>query len=324
MIRLPEIIFLSVALSCLSARAQESRPATQRATDFRFDLPDIPLSPEDRRVSATPPVPVDNNSAFRFGVTPYVGYIDYHNSTVKKQAYTSGVYGFAGLGPEHLVEGEADYINREDRYIPDLRQWDYTLVYSNFSIPGWKFRLGGHYIDNNDPPSDGAWVTITGAHYYVPGKWDAGLDAYYSRYDSFIPQLDVYQLSPHLALEFLRSGDHHFRNDLRVHWIDLGEDVGVGRQQLLSVEDRIAFVWRQWTFGASGWTGQQTFAVRNDGFTVYNLAEKHRGGFGLDVSYALNNHVALTLRANREFFSEPAVSGDSWSTGISALLSVSY
>ncbi len=309
-------------LVCLSARAQQSRPITQTAAEPPFDLPDIPLRPETRPAVEAPPV-VGSARLFRFGVTPYFAHLDYHNSSVKQQANAGGVYGYASYGTEHLLEAEADYINRSDRFVPDLHQWDYTLVYSNFSIPGWKFRIGGHYIDTNDEPSDGAYTVIAGAQYYVTGKWDAGLDAYYSRYNGFDPKMDVYQLSPHLGLEFLRSGEHHFRNDLKVHWIDLGEDVGVGRH-LFSVDDRLAFMWKQWTFGASGWIGRQTFAVRSDGFSVYNLAERHKGGCGLDIGYGLGDHASVTVRATREFFVEPGVRGESWSTSIIAMLSISF
>ncbi|MGA2497097.1 MAG: hypothetical protein ABSH20_05120 [Tepidisphaeraceae bacterium] len=327
MARVPDEIvamLLPLLLACLSARAQQSRPATQAAADSSLDLPDMPLLLEDWRVAGAPPPVAGSQRLFRFGAMPYFDYIDYHNSSVKKQAYASGVYGFAGLGPNHLVEGEVDYINRADGDFPDLHQWDYTLVYSNFSIPNWKFRVGGHYIDTSDAPSRGGKVAIAGAEYYVAGKWDAGLDAYYSRYNDFNPRMEVYQFSPHLGFEFLRGGDHHFRNDLKVHWIDLGEDVGVGGRRLFSVDDRLAFMWKQWTFGASGWIGRQTFAVRNDGFSVYNLAEEHKGGCGLDAGYALGEHAAMTVRATREFFSEPGVRGDSWSTSIIAILSVSF
>ena len=316
-------MLLPLLLAGLTAQAQQSRPVTQAAAESPFELPDIPLLPATQPVAEAPPV-AGNERLFHFGVTPYYAHVDYHNSTVKQQANAGGVYGFASYGTEHLLEAEADYINRSDRFIPDLHQWDYTLVYSNYSIPRWRFRVGGHTIDTSDEPSDGEYSVIAGAQYYVAGKWDAGLDAYYSRYNNFFPQLDIYQFSPHLGLEFLRSGDHYFRNDLKVHWIDLGNDTLVGRQNLFSVEDRLAFIWKQWTFGASGWIGRQTFAVRSEGFSVYNLAERHKGGCGLDVGYALGDHASMTVRVNREFFTEPGVPGECWSTNIVAILSVSF
>jgi hypothetical protein len=321
--RLPEILLL-LLLAGLSANAQQSRPATGPAVVGPFELPDIPLLPEDRGIPRSPEPPAPGAGLFHFDLTPYGGYIDYHHSSVKKQAFVSGVYGSVGYGSAHLLEGEVDYINRANRFISDLHQWDCTLIYSNFSIPHWKFRAGAHHIESTDEPSDGAWVAIAGAEYHFAGAWDAGVDAYCSWYENFNPRLTVFQCVPHLGLEVLKSPDRHLRNDLRLYWIDIGDDVGVGRQQMFSVEDRLAFTWRQWTLGACGWIGQQTFAVRNDGFSVFNLAEKHKGGCGMDVSYVMGEHAAMTVRVNREFFSEPAVSEGCWSTGIIALFSVSF
>ncbi len=53
-----------------------------------------------------------------------------------------------------------------------------------------------------------------------------------------------------------------------------------------------------------GWTGEQTFAVRNDGYIVFSLAELHTGGYGVELNRTFNESAFLTLRFNDEKFSD--------------------
>lgn len=216
-------------------------------------------------------------------------YVRYHDGSIKHKGYLSGFYSYVSYGLNHLVEGGVDYAKldfRNSSFI--LKQWDTTLVYSNFSIANWKFRGGAHYINGNDSPTNDSWIGIVGADYYVFGKGDVGLDFYYSDYKNYTPQLAVYQLTPHWGYDILKSTKATLHSDMKLHFIGLKEDVGIAnnKKKFASVEEKLSLYSGPWTFAAFGWIGEQTFAVRNDGFVVYNLAELHTGGFGGQVKYA--------------------------------------
>lgn len=257
---------------------------------------------------AAEPVPVvaatDLPRDLSLSLVPYAGYADYQHSATKRHATLGGLYGSLGYTTAHLVEAEVDYMDIAREGINALNQWDTTLVYSNFSLANWKLRLGGHYIATNDRPTDSAWVVFAGADYYVPYAWDLGLDAYSTQYPNYTPSLEVLELTPHWGVTMLKGSDYSVRNELKGYWIHLANRIPGDRTNYFSAEDKVSYYCGAWTLATFGWVGQQVFAVRGDGFTVYNLAETHRGGYGLEASYAFTKSLSVTLRASQEFFRE--------------------
>ena len=152
-------------------------------------------------------------------VITYGGYIDYGSRAVKRNDRFAGAYAYLGLGMKHSVEAEVDYTRITYRSGFDLEQWDYTLIYSNYSIPNWRIRLGGHYTRDDADFTDDSYTTISGLHYYVINKLDAGLDFYYSRYSDYDPDLSVYQFSPHIGGNFWQNQHLTLRGDLTGHYI---------------------------------------------------------------------------------------------------------
>jgi len=257
-------------------------------------------------------------------VITYGGYIDYGSRAVKRNDRFAGAYAYLGLGMKHSVEAEVDYTRITYRSGFDLEQWDYTLIYSNYSIPNWRIRLGGHYTRDDADFTDDSYTTISGLHYYVINKLDAGLDFYYSRYSDYDPDLSVYQFSPHIGGNFWQNQHLTLRGDLTGHYIYLDEKVGLGERAFHSVEARLSLIGRRWSCGVFGWRGEQALAVRNDGLTVYNLPERHTSGYGGDVKLRLTDHVALTFRTARENFEDFWYRRETHSTKAMVLLGISF
>ena len=253
----------------------------------------------------------------------YGAYLDYHNTAAEDHAYSAGLYTSLGYGLEHVVEAEADYLHKDYRGYPLLHQWDTTLTYANYSLPHLKLRAGGHYVTGEDAFTDQGWVVFGGAEYYAASRWAVGVDGYFTKYPNSQDPLEVAQLTPHVGVT-LGRGDHHaWNNDLRGYWIHLSRDFDA-QHDFFSLEDRLSLTWRRWTFAAFGWAGQQMFAVRNDGFALYNVAEKHEAGYGAEVRYALTDHWAFTLRASREQFHEFGLTASASSDLYLAMLGVRF
>ena len=66
------------------------------------------------------------------------------------------------------------------------------------------------------------------------------------------------------------------------------------------------------------------FAVRNDGFALYNLGENHKGGYGAEIRYAASDHLAFTLRASREHFRDLAATPNATSDLYLAAISLNF
>ena len=261
---------------------------------------------------------------FSLAVISYAGYINYGSRAVKRNDRFAGAYAYLGLGLAHSIEAEVDYTRTTYRSDFDLEQWDYTFVYTNNSISNWRIRLGGHYITDDAGFTDDSYTTITGLHYCVDDLWDAGLDFYYSRHSDYDPDLSVYQISPHIGGRLWENEHFTLRGDLTGHYIYLDEKVGLGERGFHSLEARLSLIGHRWSCGIFGWRGEQAFAVRNDGLTVYNLPELHTSGYGGDVRLRLTDHVALTLRAARENFEDFWYRRDTHSTKAMVLVGISF
>ena len=248
---------------------------------------------------------------FRMGETParldatlYGGWIDYQGTQVKDTARLLGVATWLGLGKSHAVETSFDYIEIDRVGLTRFKQFDVNAAYNNFSLANWRLRAGAHVLANGDPSTDGAWSAFAGAEWFGSPRWGAGLDANFARYEDFGTGLEATQLAPKLGLVLATGADWTLRADTRGYWIHLSEDVGFGRRNFFSAEERLSLLWDRWTFTAFGWAGRQVFAARGDGATIFNLPEKHTAGFGAEVKRALSNRAAVAFRFNREEFRE--------------------
>lgn len=267
--------------------------------------------------------PLDSTRKISVEAAPYVAYLDYHGTASKDHANLAGIYTAFGYGLEHLVEAEADYIQKFYRGYPSLSQWDFTLAYDNYSIPHLKLRAGGHYVAGEDRYTDEGWVVFGGAEYYVLNRWAVGVDGYFTQYPKFQTHLEVVQIVPHFGVTFWHGENFSWNNDVRGYWIRPNQDY-LQQRDFYSIEDKLSLNWRRWTFSAFGWTGQQVFAVRDNGFALYNLGEEHKAGYGLEVRYIFSEHFALTLRANREEFRDIASTPNASSDMYMAMLNVYF
>lgn len=224
----------------------------------------------------------------------YGTYLNYGNSKVKDDGYSFTAYGSLGDGKHHGLEGAVSqlHINYESGY-SDLDQTDYTLAYTNTGSlhPNLSLRLGGHYISTDDDLTDKGLILFTDLTYFVPWKWNAGLEFFYSNYDEMV-DLDVFQISPH-AGKFFYFGKRSLYLEARGYYIHIDEDekIGLSMKNYYSFELSGTCTRGPWSVKLSGWVGQQIFAVKNSGFVVYNLTEKHRGGASMEVTYRFNNYV---------------------------------
>lgn len=236
----------------------------------------------------------------------YYAYLDYHGTLFKDHAHSTGLYAALGYGPEHFLEMEGDFLHKFYRGFASLQQWDAAFAYANYSIPQLKLRAGLHWINSQDPFTDQGLAVFGGAEYYQADRWALGGEVYYSDYPKFQNHLNVFQLTPHAGLTLWRGATFTLRNDVRGYWIHLNQDT-FGPRDHFSIEDRLTLDWRRWTFTGFGWGGEQLFAVRNDGFAMFNLGELHRAGYGAQVRYALNDHLSATVSVSREHFRDLAV-----------------
>jgi len=241
----------------------------------------------------------ENGNETRFGVLPFYAYLHYGDASIKSQANIEGAY-FYLSNPRALLEfngQEGDFAYRTGS---QLSQQDYTTILTLYPLANVRFRFGNHTIANDDPLRSNGEVWFAGLHYFEKERWEAGVDAYVSRYSSYTPPLTIAQITPRVSYHITPTS----WVEARGYYIHSNADLGLGTENFYSAEARLSKVFGFLTLSAFGYGGNQIFAVRNDGFIVWNLAEEHHGGFGADAIFKLNEHADFTVRIADELFKD--------------------
>ena len=236
-------------------------------------------------------------------ITPYFAFVDYGHASIKQQGEIGGL--FFKTSFINSLELATEYTNLNYRDGFELHQTDFIANYNYFEVENIRLRLGGRVTSANNDFIDGSWVTFLGAHAYKTAFWDIGSDMFISQYDQLAPNKTIFQLSPHVGIETKPSLDTRVRLDFRLHYINTENKIAsLNKGNFYSTEARLQVDYAPWSLAVFGWTGEQTFAVRNDGYIVYSLAELHTGGYGFEMVRTLNENSFLTLRFNDEQFAD--------------------
>ena len=252
----------------------------------------------------------------------HVTALSYLDSQVKDRGWVAGFYGTYGSGWKHLVEVGAtrtgvDYL---DGWA--LRQTDVAAAYGYYGVTG-AVRAGAHLVSGNDPLSDGGIVLFGGASRYRLGAWSAGAEGALSSYRSYNGGLTVAQLSPSVGFTgAVGAGRHTLGAVVRGYWIKVSEDVGLANRGFVSGEASVSYASGRFSMSGYAWSGEQAFAVRGGGFTVFNLAELHTGGFGGGVRWVLSERSALSAGYYMERFQDMGLTTRAWTRTLSASLGI--
>ena len=245
----------------------------------------------------------------KFSTSIYSAGLNYDKSRIKKDGYVAGVYGYMGIG-EHSLELGLDYthINYKGN-LSDLDQTDLTFLYTNYSFPNIKAKMGFHYIDSDDKYSDGAYTIILGLDRYELYRWNVGFDLFYTKYDDYIALngkkgLDVYQGTLKAGFYF---GDYYtygsFYAELLGTYINHSEDAGFGKS-FSSIEGRLSYYKGSFSATASAWSGERSFFIDKGGFVAYNLREKYKYGTSFEVGFSIVKNLGVSGSVNYQKFEE--------------------
>ncbi len=302
----------SAAISTIGYEEYQPQPA-DAGVPYSEQSADLGLQTQDPFCSNETSEWVDVSGLDLHGVLPYYSHLQYSTGSVKRRGDIVGFYGYASTTFD-LVEVGIETTGIDFRSGFQYRQEDYTVIWNNYSIKNFRWRAGVHYISSNAKTTNGGIIGILGAH-FTRDRWEAGTDFYATNYQNFLPSLTVTQVSPHIVFPYGPA-----KGELRGYYIHADRNLGLGKRDFLSIEGRLSQDFGKFTLGGYGWGGEQTFAVRNEGFVVFNLTELHRAGFGLEAGYKFTDHTKLTGRGGQEFFSDFNTHSKAQQTFLSVLL----
>ncbi len=274
------------------------------------------LDPPGTRIAAAvllagllilPPSAAWGQDQTRFDILLHGSLLTYDGSVLKDGGWVAGAYGYLGHGARHALEGAAartriDYLDGTH-----LEQNDLSLAYTHY-FPRVSLRAGAHYIDTNEVLTDGGYTLFASVGPYVPYVWNANVEVAYSSYPNYSLGMSVLQIAPGVGLSFGNAeGTRFLYASGRGYYIRLLEELALESgevldREFLSAEMKLDYFHGRATVSGYVWSGEQAFAVRQAGFTTYNLPEKHKGGFGGTLKYALGQKVAAAVGAFSEQF----------------------
>ncbi|RTZ60637.1 MAG: hypothetical protein DSZ31_01675 [Gammaproteobacteria bacterium] len=243
---------------------------------------------------------------WNLSLQPYFTYINYSNSGVKKNGYSSTIYGVLSIDRgTHVVEGAIGYTHLRYKGNASWNQSDYTLAYTNYMFYPWYAKLGFHYIATpNNHFSEKSKIYFGDVGYISKYKWDAGVFVSYSDY-----KRSVSTFESRLHSGFYRWKDYYsgFYFSCDLTWINLDDSkkvLTISKNNYYSAGIGVTYFTPQYKVGAYGWLGERTLMVDNGGFVVYNLEEKYKGGLNLSGVYYITKKLWVEAQAGYSQYKE--------------------
>ncbi len=232
------------------------------------------------------------------------GGLAYRGSVLKENgAYVSGYLAFsypAWLQTE--ISATQTWIRYRDN--TQLNQQEGFASFTLYPRTGRWLRAGFHAIQTSDPLTRGSTTFFVGGGIYQPYRWHVGVTGYWTRYPSYEPEmLQVFQIEPVVGRSmFELYTNRTLQATLIPRMILLDQRLTLGKQVFYSLELQLTYQSGPWRIESMLWSGEQVFALRGYGAVVFNLPEKHTGGYAFGLRYPANRTFQGALHLYVEQF----------------------
>jgi hypothetical protein len=231
-------------------------------------------------------------------VSLYHSYRDYSGNSGRSYANTSGLYMAWKPNKRTALEIAFEGALLHFHLFDDLIQYDITLAGSRYWGNNHALRVGSHIIaSSTDEKTDKGFSLFADYTYFEGYDYNLGSTLTYSLY-SAQDDINVIQFSPHIGKYFshyLISG--LFNVQVTGNLINVDQ---ANSTNFLSMEGKLIWKYSQFELAGGGWFGTQQYAVTNNGFNVYNLADKHKGGFNIEAAYNITTDAKLKFHFSQE------------------------
>lgn len=210
--------------------------------------------------------------------------------------------------PNYSVELNYENMNLEDinSSVDKIKQTDLVARYSQLLSDYYKLNAGAHFIKSDNNESHDAKVYFLGVKYFKKNRFDVALDIVYSTYDNNATADDVRQIRLSTGKTFgnykSKMGKFIAKVGARMIYLKYTDsnstlDSRNSSYDLSLTQFKGAFINK-----ISWWSGDQLYAVRDRGFSVYNLDELHETGITLSSRYSITKDMGLMLSYTKENF----------------------
>ncbi|MBU1657935.1 hypothetical protein KKG72_02655 [bacterium] len=194
-----------------------------------------------------------------------------------------------------------------------LLQDDVTFNYSHILSKNYTLNGGFHYIHTNERQSNKVQSYFLGLKYFNKNNFDIGADVCYSLYNSYSLAESILQLKPYFGFHFGENSSimGHFYTKISYYLMHPKNTTTSLEHNYNSYEIDIQHSLGNFTNNLQAWSGKQLYAVKDSGFTLYNLNEEHNGGYSFSSKYRLSKKLGIKAAYVYEDFSEFGTNGSS-------------
>jgi len=227
-------------------------------------------------------------------VIPYLTYIHYAGSGVKKSGYIGTLYTnySFNLGKEFFT---LNYAYTHLNYKGDKGSWnqnDYTITYGTYQFYPFYAIVGFHYI--KAPQQDFSRTGSIPFIYVGYGEQYVRNTGIFAAYSSYKQNVGAFQLQLRKGYYWWLDYYRGFYYSGNITWINVkGTDtLGLSKRNYYSVGFGISYIHSyRYNIKASVWAGERVLMVDKLGYVVYNLPEKYRFGGEISGAYFLNKNL---------------------------------
>jgi len=237
---------------------------------------------------------------------PYLSQTDYSDGSKSDSTIGGLYYRYSTATHTYELGFEKIALKFNDSNTSDLKQDDITFVYSYQMDKNYKLKTGLHYILSNESYINKTTIFLLGLGYIEKKSFKLGANLAISLYSSSALASKIIQLKPYYGFTYgeRNSVMGKFYTKFNMYIIHPKEITTSLKHTYYSYELELNHSKGNFTNKVSGWIGEQLYALRDNGFTVYNLNEEHNGGFSISSRYSINSDIGLKLAYVYEDFNE--------------------
>lgn len=232
-------------------------------------------------------------------VVPYVGFGSY-SSNISEDDVLIGLYTFI-KEKDYSVEFSVESKNQNYTDGTKLNQVNLVGAYKTYLSSTVKINGLFHYISNN-AASNGTAIALIDVDKTFKKKFTLGIQVIYSIYNADTLAKNMLQIKPTLKFKYghNRSKWGSIVPRISFYYLNPGSKNVSLENNYFSSEFALTHTKGAFISTASVWFGEQLYAVRDNGFTVYNLNELHTSGFLLSSRYKASKDIGVKISYSSE------------------------
>lgn len=218
---------------------------------------------------------------------------------------------------------EKKSLNYSDKKIS---QTNFVSSYKTYLSKNIKINTLLQYASNSRSQSDTIYAPLLGLTYITHSNLHIGLEAAYSMYDSKALSSKVLQLKPSIDFAYGHkdSAWGMLYPKISLYYIKPISPNSSLEKNYISTEFEVIHKNGLFTSKVSYWIGKQLYAIRDNGFTIYDLNEIHNRGALISTRYKFNTMLGLKASYNTEYYTTFGTTKEEYMDKISLIVDFTF